>query len=134
MPLVPTPARLKLLQACDQWPSCRTCTASYCYHCKLRPITNTEGQWNDVPACVRCPFSDRNLHSRMPLDPTHVRLKLLHACDQWHSSRKFTLLPVDTVNCVATLKALCVDTQVLTMNSTMNSTTNLMTSRNTEGP
>jgi hypothetical protein len=27
-----------------------------------------------------------------------------HACDQWHSSRKFTLLPVDTVNCVATLK------------------------------
>jgi hypothetical protein len=29
-----------------------------------------------------------------------------HACDQWHSSRKFTLLPVDTVNCVQTLKAL----------------------------
>ena len=27
-----------------------------------------------------------------------------HACDQWHSSRKFTLLPVDTANCVATLK------------------------------
>jgi ubiquitin-activating enzyme E1 len=24
---------------------------------------------------VRCAFSDRNLHSRMPLDPTHVRLK-----------------------------------------------------------
>jgi hypothetical protein len=22
---------------------------------------------------VRCAFSDRNLHSRMPLDPTHVR-------------------------------------------------------------
>jgi hypothetical protein len=34
--------------------------------------------------------------SRMPLD----------ACDQWHSSRTFTLLPVDTGNCVATLKAL----------------------------
>jgi hypothetical protein len=42
----------------------------------------------------------------MPLDPTHFRLKLLHACDQWHSSRKVTLLPVDTVNCVATLKAI----------------------------
>jgi hypothetical protein len=24
---------------------------------------------------VRCAFSDRNLHSRMPLDPTHVRLQ-----------------------------------------------------------
>jgi hypothetical protein len=31
---------------------------------------------------VQSAFSDRNLHSRMPLDPTHVRLKLLHACDQ----------------------------------------------------
>jgi hypothetical protein len=27
------------------------------------------------PSTVRCAFSDRNLHSRMPLDPTHVRLK-----------------------------------------------------------
>jgi hypothetical protein len=35
---------------------------------------------------------DRNLHSRMPLDPTPLllRLKLLHACDQWHSSRVST--------------------------------------------
>jgi hypothetical protein len=36
------------------------------------------------------------LHSRMLLDPTHVRLTLLHACDQWHSSRDslfFQLLP-----------------------------------------
>jgi hypothetical protein len=24
---------------------------------------------------VRCAFTDRNLHSRMPLDPTHVRFK-----------------------------------------------------------
>jgi hypothetical protein len=54
---------------------------------------------------ARCAFSDRNLHSRMPLDPTHVCFKLCHACDQWHSSRKFTLLPVDTINRVATLKA-----------------------------
>jgi hypothetical protein len=30
--------------------------------------------------------------SRMPLDPTHVRLKLLHACDQWHASRGSTPL------------------------------------------
>jgi hypothetical protein len=35
-----------------------------------------------VGGFVRCAFSDRNLHSRMPLDPTHVRLKLLPACDQ----------------------------------------------------
>jgi hypothetical protein len=41
---------------------------------------------------ARCAFSDRNSHSRMPLDPTHVRLKLLHACDQWHSFQKFRSL------------------------------------------
>jgi hypothetical protein len=41
---------------------------------------------------VRCAFSGRNLHSRMPLDPTQVRLKLLHACDQLHSSRASTPL------------------------------------------
>jgi hypothetical protein len=29
----------------------------------------------DAIAMVRCAFSGRNLHSRMPLDPTHVRLK-----------------------------------------------------------
>jgi hypothetical protein len=45
-------------------------------------------EWATVPV-RRTPF-DRNLHSRMPLDPTHVRLKLLHACDQWHSSREST--------------------------------------------
>jgi hypothetical protein len=54
---------------------------------------------------VRCSFSDGFFHSRMPLDPTPVRLKLLHACDQWHSSRKFTLLPFGNVNSVTTLKA-----------------------------
>jgi hypothetical protein len=52
---------------------------------------------------ARCAFSDRNLHSRTPLVPTHVCLKRT-SCDQWHSSRVFTLLPVDTMNCVATLK------------------------------
>jgi hypothetical protein len=54
---------------------------------------------------VRCAFSDRNLHSRMPLDPTHVRLKLEHACEQWHSSRESTALIVVTINYVQTLKA-----------------------------
>jgi hypothetical protein len=29
----------------------------------------------DQVAFVRCAFPDRNLHSRMPLDPTHVRFK-----------------------------------------------------------
>jgi hypothetical protein len=33
----------------------------------------------------------------MPLDPTHVRLKLLHACGQWHSSREPIALTVDTL-------------------------------------
>jgi hypothetical protein len=36
---------------------------------------------------ARCLFSNRNLHSMMPLVPTPARLKLLQACDQYHSSR-----------------------------------------------
>jgi hypothetical protein len=45
----------------------------------------------------------------MPLSFTPLlRLKLLHACDQWHASRAsvlvFTPLPVHIVNCVQTLK------------------------------
>jgi hypothetical protein len=31
---------------------------------------------------ARCAFSDRNLHSRMPLIPMLARLKILHECDQ----------------------------------------------------
>jgi hypothetical protein len=54
---------------------------------------------------ARCAFSDRILHSRMPLDPTHVRLKLLHACDRWHSSRESTALTVAIINDAETLKA-----------------------------
>jgi NADH dehydrogenase FAD-containing subunit len=42
-------------------------------HCKLRP--NTEGTGMVDLAVARCAFSDRNLHSRMPLDPMHVHLK-----------------------------------------------------------
>jgi hypothetical protein len=47
MPLVPTPARLKLLQACDQWHSSQMSTPLTSSHCKLRP--NTEGL--PVPPC-----------------------------------------------------------------------------------
>jgi hypothetical protein len=32
-----------------------------------------------LTSVVRCALSDRNVHSRMPLDPTHVRLKNTHA-------------------------------------------------------
>jgi hypothetical protein len=41
MSLVPMPARLKLLQACDHWHSSRVFTPRTGWHCKLRP--NTEG-------------------------------------------------------------------------------------------
>jgi hypothetical protein len=36
---------------------------------------------------VRCAFSSRNLQSRMPLDPTHVRFNL----SEVHSSYRLTL-------------------------------------------
>jgi hypothetical protein len=51
----------------------------------------------EATAKVRCAFFDRNLHSRVPLDSTHVRLKLEHACDRWHFSRKFT--PLTGLHC-----------------------------------
>jgi hypothetical protein len=35
---------------------------------------------------------DRNVHLRVPLLPMPARLKLLHACAQWYSSRVFTPL------------------------------------------
>ena len=38
---------------------------------------------------VPCAFFNKNLHSRMPLDPTLARVKLFHACDQWHSFQEF---------------------------------------------
>jgi hypothetical protein len=54
---------------------------------------------------ARCALYGGKLHSRMSLVPTKpVRLKLLRACDQWHSSRVATFLPVGTVNSVPTLK------------------------------
>jgi hypothetical protein len=50
-------------------------------------------------------FPTESLHSRMSLDPKHVRLKLLHAWDQWHYTRKFT--PLTGLHCklCATRKA-----------------------------
>jgi hypothetical protein len=36
---------------------------------------------------------ERTFASRMPLGPTPAGWKLLHACDQWYTSRVFTLLP-----------------------------------------
>jgi hypothetical protein len=69
---------------------------------------------NNFDICVdrgnaRCTPFDRNLHSSMPLDPTHVRLKRV-----LEVSRRVTngiplgcslLLPVHAVYCVQTLKA-----------------------------
>jgi hypothetical protein len=48
-------------------------------------------QLHHAPGAVRV-LRQKPTLSRIPLDPTHVRLKLLHAFDQWHSSRKFTPL------------------------------------------
>jgi hypothetical protein len=62
------------------------------------------GQCSFPRPCMVLSFSDRNLHSKMSLLSTPARLTLLHACDQWHSSRASTFLPGDTVNCVQTLK------------------------------
>jgi hypothetical protein len=54
-----------------------------------KPRWATELDEKGLP--VRCAFSDRILHSRMPLDPTPLlRLKLCHGCDQWHFSREST--------------------------------------------
>jgi hypothetical protein len=62
----------------------------YRYNRKLRP--NTEGEAPAVASSdgggVRCAFFDRDLHSMISLDPMPARLKLEHACDQWHSSRE----------------------------------------------
>jgi hypothetical protein len=72
------------------------CTAS-CSTCTQAPRETVL----HLPGCravgVRCSFSDRNLHSRMPLVPTPARLKRVHACGQCHSSRVFT--PLTGWNC-----------------------------------
>jgi hypothetical protein len=57
-----------------------------------------DGWYGALLSLARC------FHSRMPLHPTHVRWKLLQACDQWHSYRVSTALIVAVVNFVETLK------------------------------
>jgi hypothetical protein len=47
-------------------------------HCRHTGGEGGEGEAVDRGSYsqqVRCAFFGRNLHSRMPLDPTHVRLK-----------------------------------------------------------
>jgi hypothetical protein len=48
----------------------------------------------------------------MSLEHTPARVKLLHACDQWNSSRPVTFLLVATVNHATTLKAKLAQVQV----------------------
>jgi hypothetical protein len=76
--------------------------AQDCWIYKWKWFHHPDSQWRDY---VRCAFLDRNLHSVTPLVPTPARFKLVHACDQWHSSRVSIFLPVHTVNCDFTLKA-----------------------------
>jgi hypothetical protein len=59
---------------------------------------------------VRCAFSDRILHSRMPLVhsrmllvSTHVRLKRCRACGQQHASRESAALTVTIIHYVETV-------------------------------
>jgi hypothetical protein len=56
----------------------------------------------DATLCTVRVYRQKFSLSRMPLVPTPARVKLLQACDQSHSSRLSTFLPVHTVNCVQT--------------------------------
>jgi hypothetical protein len=73
--------------------------------CKPQPAPkwNGKGKWTMHPNGAVHVF-DRNLHLRMQLVPW-LRLKLLQACDQWHSSR--CPLPLTGLHCTLhqTLKA-----------------------------
>jgi hypothetical protein len=59
------------------------------------------------------------------LVPTPARLKLLQLCDEWHSSRVSTFVPVHTVNRIQTLKVALPSLGLVL--------TSLTTSHNTEG-
>jgi hypothetical protein len=87
-----------------KYDDCGTTTASFK---AMRDALNATGRYG-----VRFSNSGSGkLHSRMPLVHTHARcntparLKLEHACAQYHSSRVATFLPVHTVHCVQTTKA-----------------------------
>jgi hypothetical protein len=108
MPLVPTPARLKLLQACDQRHSSRTSTFLTSLHCKFRP--NTEGALhlsltNEHPSTtVRC----LRFRQKFTLEDAIGS----HACSLEANTRvtnviplgSSLLLPVDAVHSVQTRK------------------------------
>jgi hypothetical protein len=55
---------------------------------------------------ARCSFSDRSLHSRMPLDPTHVRVKQTCVKPMAVLSGASSALIASIVNYVETLKAI----------------------------
>jgi hypothetical protein len=59
---------------------------------KFMTLTQSMEIMDETGKLARCAFFGRNLHSMMPLVPTPARLTLLHAYDQWHSSRVFTPL------------------------------------------
>jgi hypothetical protein len=63
------------------------------------------------------------------LDPTplFLRLKLLHACDQWHSSRASIPLTVATITCAITLKVTFDQPIALTINSCCHCTDDVTT-------
>jgi hypothetical protein len=116
MPLVSTPACLKLFHACGQWHSSRVATflpvdtvndgatLKDKYTGKMVDALTATGMWSNTlivyasdNGAVRCPFFLQNCAlSGIVLGCTPLpRLKRCHACDQWHVSRVFILLPVD---------------------------------------
>jgi hypothetical protein len=66
-------------------------------------LTAIESIADQMIITARCAFSDRHLHSRMPLDPTHVRLKRSYMrVTNGTPLESSLLLPACTVNCVHT--------------------------------
>jgi hypothetical protein len=71
-----------------------------CKHgCTMRVCALKRASWVRAACTLACmvAFFDRDLHARMPLVPTPARVKRCHACDQWHSSRVSTTLPLTPV-------------------------------------
>jgi hypothetical protein len=69
---------LKVLNRVEGAWTCRRLVAFVAINRIYRPSAGSTCRqtvcWGDI-CSVRCAFSDRNFHSRMPLDPTHVHLK-----------------------------------------------------------
>jgi hypothetical protein len=87
-------AAVAAAQTADQVVLVLGCSTKACGHEGTdRKDTNLPGDQ------VRCAFSDRNLHSRMPLDPTHVHLKRTYMRVTNGIPLGYPLLlPVGTVN------------------------------------